>query len=157
MLIKAFTPGFFAREDTRTPMIFAGISVALNVTLAITLFPIIAERGIATAEICSGWTNATLLFVTLVRRGHWKIERVAVMRIIKLVIAAALMAAFFHFGVDYIAPWVEPSSALWQQLIALLGFLAVGFIFYLVIAFAIGGADLGALKRGIRRKPKNPA
>ena len=31
VLIKAFTPGYFAREDTRTPMIFAAISVAVNV------------------------------------------------------------------------------------------------------------------------------
>ena len=32
VLIKAFTPGYFAREDTRTPMIFAAISVAVNVS-----------------------------------------------------------------------------------------------------------------------------
>ena len=31
VLIKAFTPGYFAREDTRTPMIFAAISVAVNI------------------------------------------------------------------------------------------------------------------------------
>ena len=31
VLIKAFTPGYFAREDTKTPMIFAAISVAVNV------------------------------------------------------------------------------------------------------------------------------
>lgn len=157
VLIKAFTPGFFAREDTRTPMIFAGVSVALNVVLAITLFPIIAERGIATAEICSGWTNATLLFITLVRRGHWEIDRATLTRIIRLVIAAVLLAAFFHFGLPVIMPWVQPSSAVWQQFLALAGFLAAGFLLYMAIAFVIGGADWGALRRGIRRKPKTPA
>src|SRR4029079_2782847 len=30
VLIKAFTPGYFAREDTRTPMYFAAISVVIN-------------------------------------------------------------------------------------------------------------------------------
>ena len=29
--IKVFSPGFFAREDTRTPMIYAGISVIVNI------------------------------------------------------------------------------------------------------------------------------
>src|SRR5690606_11913742 len=48
VLIKAFTPGFFAREDTRTPMMFAGVAVAVNVALALTLFPTMAEAGIAT-------------------------------------------------------------------------------------------------------------
>jgi putative peptidoglycan lipid II flippase len=157
VLIKAFTPGFFAREDTRTPMIFAGVSVALNVVLALTLFPIIAERGIATAEICSGWTNAILLFVTLVRRGHWEIDRATLSRVIRLVAAAVLLAAFFHFGLPVIAPWVEPSSAVWQQFLALAGFLGAGFLLYVAVAFVIGGADAGALRRGIRRKPKTPA
>src|SRR5690606_37850010 len=68
VMIKAFTPGFFAREDTRTHMVFAGVAVAVNVTLALTLFPILAETGIATAESAAGWTNAALLFATLVRR-----------------------------------------------------------------------------------------
>ena len=44
VLIKAFTPGYFAREDTRTPMYFAAISVAVNVSVALTLFPTIGRR-----------------------------------------------------------------------------------------------------------------
>ena len=31
VLIKVFSPAFFAREDTRTPMIYAGVSVIVNV------------------------------------------------------------------------------------------------------------------------------
>ena len=31
VMIKVFTPGYFAREDTKTPMLFAGISVAVNI------------------------------------------------------------------------------------------------------------------------------
>ena len=52
VMIKVFTPGYFAREDTKTPMLFAGISVAVNVALALTLFPRLAEAGIAGAESC---------------------------------------------------------------------------------------------------------
>ena len=35
VLIKAFTPGYFAREDTRTPMYFAGLSVLVNISIAL--------------------------------------------------------------------------------------------------------------------------
>src|SRR5690606_15480492 len=87
VLIKAFTPGFFAREDTRTPMIFAGVSVAVNVTLALTLFPVMAEAGIAAAESTAGWVNATLLLTTLIRRGHWGRDRVLLGRILRLVLS----------------------------------------------------------------------
>ena len=91
VLIKAFLPGFFAREDTRTPMIFAAIAVIVNVSLALTLFPIMAETGIATAEIVAGWTNAILLFVTLVWRGHWGRDIPLLTRIPRLIVSAGLM------------------------------------------------------------------
>jgi len=39
VLIKIFSPGFFAREDTATPMKFAALSVAINIAGALVLFP----------------------------------------------------------------------------------------------------------------------
>src|SRR5690606_29068026 len=74
VLIKAFTPGYFAREDTRTPMIFAAVSVAVNVALALALFPSMGAPGIAAASSVAGWVNALMLLVVLVRRGHWGSE-----------------------------------------------------------------------------------
>ena len=44
VMIKALQPGFYAREDTRTPMRFTGISVVINSALAISLFPVLADR-----------------------------------------------------------------------------------------------------------------
>ena len=45
VLIKAFTPGYFAREDTRTPMFFAAISVAVNISVALTLVSVDGRVG----------------------------------------------------------------------------------------------------------------
>ena len=39
VLIRVLQPGFFAREDTRTPTIFAGISVVINIAISLLLFP----------------------------------------------------------------------------------------------------------------------
>ncbi|ODN72212.1 putative peptidoglycan biosynthesis protein MurJ [Methylobrevis pamukkalensis] len=47
--IKVFQPGYFAREDTKTPTIHAGISMVVNVGLALALFPAFAHVGIAAA------------------------------------------------------------------------------------------------------------
>src|SRR5690606_34803495 len=98
VLITAFTPGFFAREDTRTPMLFAGVSVAINISAALTLFPSMGAPGIATAAAISGWANAALLFGMLVRRGHWGGDRGLVLRLPRLVLAAGLMAAALWFA-----------------------------------------------------------
>jgi putative peptidoglycan lipid II flippase len=156
VLIKAFIPGFFAREDTRTPMIFAAISVAVNVTLALTLFPRIAEVGIATAEAVAGWVNAMLLFATLVWRGQWGRDIALLTRIPRIVLAAAVMAGALWYGSELLAPWLARSASILHQGLALAGLIAVGGLVYFAVAFGTGGADIGMLRRNIRRRGKTP-
>ncbi len=154
VLIKAFIPGFFAREDTRTPMIFAGISVAVNVSLALTLFPRLGASGIATAEIVAGWVNAVLLFGMLVWRGHWGRDIPLLTRIPRLVIAAAGMAVALHFALQWLAYEVSSAAPLIVRATTLCGLVAVAIVIYFAIAFGIGGANLGMIRRNIKRKAK---
>jgi len=49
VMLKILTPAFFAREDTKTPMIFAGVSALINVTLGVYLFFTIGFYGLALA------------------------------------------------------------------------------------------------------------
>ncbi|TPW28338.1 murein biosynthesis integral membrane protein MurJ [Pararhizobium mangrovi] len=151
VMIKVFTPGFFAREDTRTPMIFAGISVAVNVTLALTLFPRIAESGIATAETAAGWTNAALLATTLVRRGHWAGDRPFMRRIPRLLVATFVMMGVLYLATGYADQWLRPSTTVVVQIPALLGLVALAMAVYFGLAFSIGGADAGMIRRNLGR------
>ena len=154
VMIKALQPGFYAREDTRTPMRFTGISVVINSALAISLFPILAERGIAIAEAAAGWINTVLLFITLHRRGHLTWEWALFTRTLRLMIAAAIMAVVLVYLSDYWSAWLVPNASLLHQLTALGGLVAIAMVVYFSIAFAIGGADIGMLRRNLRRKPK---
>src|SRR5882757_2592869 len=63
ILVKALTPGFFAREDTKTPLYIALIAIAANVALNafFLLQTSLAQVGIALASSLSGWLNALLL------------------------------------------------------------------------------------------------
>jgi putative peptidoglycan lipid II flippase len=153
VLIKTFTPAFFAREDTATPMRFAMISVATNTALALALFPVMAERGIATAEVCAGITNATLLYFTLIRRGYWARDDGLVRRLPRLLLAAVLMGVALWYGAQYLEPSFAPGVAFWTKAGALLLLILGGAIVYFALAFGLGGADAGMLKRGMRRKP----
>ncbi len=38
VIIKVLHPSFFAREDTKTPMMFAALAMVANVALSFTLF-----------------------------------------------------------------------------------------------------------------------
>ncbi|MBB4101609.1 murein biosynthesis integral membrane protein MurJ [Allorhizobium borbori] len=156
VLIKAFIPGFFAREDTRTPMIFAGISVLVNVTLAITLFPKLSALGIATAEIVAGWVNAGLLFFTLVKRGHWGSDKPLLKRIPRLVLSAGLMAVALHYAIAFLGPQLASSAATAIKAATVAALVLAAMVIYFGLAFATGGADRSMLTRALKRgaKPK---
>lgn len=157
VLIKAFTPGFFAREDTRTPMRFAAVAVGVNVTLALSLFPIIAERGIAIAEVCAGWINSALLFATLVRRGHWTLDEGIMRRLPRLLFSAIVMGIALYFGADLVSDRLAPDARLIEQVAAVAMLVFGGAALYFVLAFATGGAELDVVLRNLRRKARGEA
>ena len=156
VMIKALMPGFFAREDTKTPMRFTMISVAVNCALAITLFPYFSERGIAAAATIAGWLTVILLLTTLLKRGHWQWEKALTKRILLLLVSTAVMAGAVHFGAIYMAPWLQSSTPLFTQIPALLGLIGFAMVIYFVTAFSIGGADFGMVRRGLKRNKNTP-
>ena len=103
VLVKVFSPGFFAREDTRTPMWFAGITVAVNVAVSLALFPWLAHVGIAIATSLSGWVNMVLLAVALHRRGHFRIDALLVRRVPLLALASVLMGVCLYVALGLLA------------------------------------------------------
>lgn len=78
VLIKVLAPPFFAREDTKTPMRFALVSVAVNTLLGAGLFFWLKQSGqdgfpgLAIATSTAAWVNAGLLAVSLARRGWYR-------------------------------------------------------------------------------------
>ena len=54
-MTKVFQPGFYAREDTRTPMRFAIVSVAVNIAASIVLSLWLGHVGIALATSLAAW------------------------------------------------------------------------------------------------------
>jgi putative peptidoglycan lipid II flippase len=157
VLIKAFTPGYFAREDTKTPMVFAAISVAINITIALTLFPRMGAPGIAVASVVAGWANALMLLVVLIRRGHWGHDAPLTRRIPRLVLSSALMGAALYGGAVWLSPWLAPSASLLAQTGSLALLCVAGALVYFVLAFATGGADAGMVRRNVRRGSAAPA
>jgi len=153
VLIKAFIPGFFAREDTKTPMIFAALSVVVNITLALILFHYLSVRGIVIAEISAGWVNASLLFFTLIKRKHWQGDAQTIRRIPRLIAASLLMGAALSLGIHVLwADFFAPESALLTQatLLTLLG-VAAG-VLYLFLVLALGGFQLSEIKSALKRQ-----
>jgi len=153
VMIKVFTPGYFAREDTRTPMLIAGASALLNVALALSLFPLIHETGIATAEAAAGWLNASLLAFTLWRRGHFALDATARTNIPRIVVCCILMAAALYGGLKLLQPYLRAETPLAAQIGALLLLVLGGALIYFAAAQLTGAADIRALVRNFRKRP----
>ena len=151
VLIRVFLPGFFAREDTRTPMIYAGISAGVNIVGSLSLFFIIGHVGIAIATSLAAWTNATLLGVTLLRRKNFEPD-ISLKRRGSLIALASLVMAVVLWGVSLpLGRFFAPGNGLLIQTLALGALIAGGAIVYLGVAQATGAANYKSLWRSVVR------
>lgn len=157
VLIKALQPGFYAREDTRTPMRFSVVAVAVNCAVALSLFSSYGAPGIAVAEATAGWLSTVLLFVTLLRRGHLTWEWALARRAVMLVVSAAIMGGVLYYLRDAFAVQLAAGSPLLTKVGTLGLLIAISMVVYFAMAFLIGGADLGMIRRNLRRKGKAAA
>ncbi len=137
-------------------MLFAGVSVAVNIALALTLFPRIHEAGIATAESVSGWVNASLLFLFLRRRGHFSLDATSRRKLPSIALCCAIMAAALYGGLQLLRPYFQPEAGILHQIGALLLLMGLGGIVYFVAAEVTGAMSIRALLGNIRRKPAGP-
>ena len=69
VLVKVLSSFFFARQDTKTPVRFAMISIACNLSLNLLLIPYLSCVGIALATALASWVNAGLLAMSLYRKS----------------------------------------------------------------------------------------
>ena len=153
VLIKALQPAFFARENTRTPMWFAAISVVVNVAMSLALFPSLEHVGIAIATSTAGWINAILLAVVLWRRGEFVADAALRRRAPLLLLAAVLMGAALYFGIGLVSAWLDDTST-WVRALGLLAVVTAGVVLFAVFVQLTGAADFRRLLRA--RKPSVP-
>ena len=69
VLVKVLTPAFFARRDTRTPVLVGMVAVVANLILNLILMQFLAHAGLALATAIAAWLNIALLSWILYRRG----------------------------------------------------------------------------------------
>jgi putative peptidoglycan lipid II flippase len=106
VLVKMFSPIFFAREDTATPMraTLAGLAVAVAGSLA--LFPTLGHVGVAVAISLSGWATAGVLGWLVARRIGFSLDRAARRRLPRIVVASLVMGAVLAAASMQVAPWL---------------------------------------------------
>lgn len=120
MLIKVLAPGFFARQDMRTPVRIGVIAMASNMVLNVLLVvPLhfywqVGHVGLALATSLSAFLNALLLFFALRRKSIYVPSNTAWLRFgVNLLLAVTMMLAVLVWLGDYFDAF---DASLWQQL-----------------------------------------
>jgi putative peptidoglycan lipid II flippase len=149
VMIKVLHPSYFAREDTKTPMIYAGVAMASTAILSFVLFLAVGATGIAIASMLSGWINVGLLIATLKRRDGVKPDQTFRRRFAGICAASAVMGVVVFALVKLLDPWFAPTSGLPAQGAALITLVGVGLLVYLVTAELLGAAKINNIIKEI--------
>lgn len=150
-LTKVFQPGFFAREDTRTPMRFAMISVAINVAASFGLSHFYGHVGIAMGTSLAAWTNAFLLGLTLSRRGHFSVDERLRKKLPRIVVAGLLMGLILLIGLRLLADNYAEGAGFFAALWGLVVLVLTGIFSYFLLSHLAGAMRIGEIKSMMRR------
>jgi putative peptidoglycan lipid II flippase len=151
VLIRVLQPGFFAREDTRTPTVFAFVSAVINIGLSLVLFPSLQHVGIAIATSVAAWANALLLAWRLHARSHLILTADDWRRHGLIIGVSVLMAAGLYALAVPLGPVLATSAPFVLQLIALSVLIGIGMVVYFALAHVTGAQPMGQLLRRLRR------
>ncbi|AGH50789.1 MULTISPECIES: murein biosynthesis integral membrane protein MurJ [Sphingomonadales] len=155
VLVKVITPGFYAREDTKTPVKTAAIVLIANIVLNFALIPLFGIYGLAFAIAACSWLNCLMLYAILRARGHFRIEGWLWGRIARQIAAGLVMAAVLWALRMAFADWFAGSVG--KRMISVMALVGIGGIVYFGAAWLFGGMDKEAIRLLTRRRRKKEA
>ncbi|MEK0084954.1 murein biosynthesis integral membrane protein MurJ [Benzoatithermus flavus] len=139
VLGKVLAPGFYASEDTRTPVRIAAMALVVNGAAAALLIGPLAHVGVALAIALSSWANALGLAWLLWRKRVLVPDAGLRRRGGAILAAAAAMAAVLALGRSLGHTGAGP--------VALASLIALGGGSFFLAAWAAGAIDATALRR----------
>ncbi|MBT4890601.1 MAG: murein biosynthesis integral membrane protein MurJ [Rhodospirillales bacterium] len=148
VLVKSLAPAFFAREDTKTPVIIAVVAMMVNLVLNLILMGPFLHVGIAMATVASAWLNTALLAIVLYKRGQLRMDARLAGRLPRTLLASFIMGAALYGGYGFLADRFAGSEP--ERIFALAILITGGLAVFAGSALALGAvkiSDLKSLKR----------
>jgi putative peptidoglycan lipid II flippase len=129
--VKVLAPGYFARQDTKTPVRIGIIAMVSNMVLNVLfVVPMVMmgiegpHSGLALATACSAFINAGLLFRGLRREGVLQLQPGWGLLFVRVLIASVAMAALLVWGAGDLAHWMQ--WGMWERVGYLLMWVVLG-------------------------------
>ena len=142
MLVKVLAPGYFAREDMKTPVRIAIISMTANMVMNV-IFVLwlhmsfqIGHVGLAFATTLSAFLNAALLAKGLIKKGYYQPDEGWLRFVCRLAFGILILALTLLYFRSFWSHWSE--WGMWQKIGRLSVVCFSGVITYFAALFASG-------------------
>ncbi|MBK9161990.1 MAG: murein biosynthesis integral membrane protein MurJ [Nitrosomonadales bacterium] len=149
ILVKILAPGFYARQNIRTPVKIAVVTLvatqAMNVLFVFGMD--LAHAGLALSIGLGACLNSIILFVFLKRHDIYRPEPGWSLFMLKLAVALTALGISLWFGMGSEASWLERGG--WGRILHLGGLVVMGLVVYFAALFLMGFRPRDFAKRGV--------
>lgn len=143
IFVKVLAPGFFARQDTRTPVRIGIIALVVNMFLNVLIVvPWVRSgwaaphAGLAIATSCSAFINAGLLWWKLHKDDVWRPQPGWRRFLLQVIVACSVMVMMLASFVAPLAGWMEADT--WTRCLWLALAVGGGAGVYIAALLAVG-------------------
>jgi len=144
VLIKVLAPGFYARQNTKTPVRIGVIAMVVNIVLAVILVFPLAHTGLALATSLAAIVNAGLLYLKLRQEAVYLPGAGWLRFALQVAAASVAMGALLWWLSGDLQAWLD--ATLWRR---------IGWLTVLVVAGAVVYAGV-ILAAGVRPRQLMP-
>jgi putative peptidoglycan lipid II flippase len=149
-VIKILVNGFYAMQDTRTPVKLAAISLMANIMFSAAFMFKLKVGGLALAGSLAGALNAIMLFSALKKRAGTFYEKMLFVSLLKIVTASVITGAGAYQTYLFLARILPARPAFSMAALALTICSAV--VFYAIACFLLRVKEFEELRSWISRK-----
>ena len=136
ILVKILAPGFYARQDIRTPVKIGIVTLLATQAMNALFIGWLHHAGLALSIGLAACLNSSILFHYLRKRGIYQPEPGWAKFFIKVVIALAALALALWFGMGTEQSWLTGSG--WSRIQRLSVLVAGGVAVYFAVLAALG-------------------
>jgi putative peptidoglycan lipid II flippase len=136
IFIKVLAPGYFARQDTKTPVKIGVIAMITNMVFNIILMMKFAHVGLALAMAISASLNATLLYLGLRKRKVYQANSGWGIFTIKIVLANSILVLLLTYMTPATDAWLN--WGMWDRSVQLAVLISAGIVSYFASLFFLG-------------------
>lgn len=152
VVVKILNPGFFAREDTRTPVWTALASLVINIAINLYVVQRFGIVGLAAATAASATINCLLLYIVLHRRGWFHFTARLAGRIARQLVAVAAMSALLWWMMPQLAGHYGGNVI--ERIWSLTALVLAGSAAFFAVAALVGALDKDLVAMLTRRRAR---